>query len=430
MRKLVIILYLLIFTLAFSVSPKAYSYYTAAMSAMQMKDCGAALQWFEKALLEDPAIEDVDPYVKLWMGVCAYEVKNYTKARDFLKLFPDNEIAKSILLRMERGLSPEEKEWDEIKELISQEKLSLKGFTIGSTPPTSTATSANENGGKSSFLVFTGLFIVIFSGMMILELKYGVIAGVLAKIPRVRIIVGNAEIVKEVVHETMEKPQEEEKEEEEEEKEVEIDIEELFNTPLDTVDKLIYGEDFVPEVKEEKEEEEGKSEMEMVTQKLGSVGSLEEEGSEEESVQEKEEKEAELEEEVEEVKEEGTSEEKEEEEEEEEIEKESESEIEPEEQETITEAQEESETEKPSGESLTDEDVSEVEKRVKELLEEEEEEEAGIPVELAGMDAEDILNELEEKDEYDEEDADKLLLAIQKLIGGDEEGEKNGEDES
>ncbi len=426
MRKLVVIIYLLLFTVVFSVTPKAYSYYTAAMSAMQMKDCGAALQWFEKALLEDPTIEDVDPYIKLWMGVCAYEIKNYAKARDFLKLFPDNEIAKSILSRMKKGLSPEEKEWEEIKELISQEKLSLESFTIGSTPPTSTATNTSAGEGKSSFLVFTGLFIVIFSALMILELKFGLIAGMMAKIPRIRIVVGNAEVVREVVHGTTEKP-ETEQEEEVEEKEVEVDIEELFNAPLDTVDKLIYGEDFAPEIQEEKVKEEsqkemeekaekGKSEMEVVTQKLGNVGSSDEE-EEMEFFEESTDKESE------EVTEEenpwkeieGQS---------EEIKKEPEEEP----KEKVEKIEEKSAKRASHSENLTDEDVDEVEKRAREILAEgEEEEEEGVPIELAGMDAEDILNELEEKDEYDEEDADKLLFAIQKLVRGEEEENEEGE---
>ncbi len=426
MRKLVVIIYLLLFTVVFSVTPKAYSYYTAAMSAMQMKDCGAALQWFEKVLLEDPTIEDVDPYIKLWMGVCAYEIKNYAKARDFLKLFPDNEIAKSILSRMKKGLSPEEKEWEEIKELISQEKLSLESFTIGSTPPTSTATNTSAGKGKSSFLVFTGLFIVIFSALTILELKFGLIAGMMAKIPRIRIVVGNAEIVREVVHGTTEKP-ETEQEEEVEEKEVEVDIEELFNAPLDTVDKLIYGEDFAPEIQEEKVKEEsqkemeekaekGKSEMEVVTQKLGNVGSSDEE-EEMEFFEESTDKESE------EVTEEenpwkeieGQS---------EEIKKEPEEEP----KEKVEKIEEKSAKRASHSENLTDEDVDEVEKRAREILAEgEEEEEEGVPIELAGMDAEDILNELEEKDEYDEEDADKLLFAIQKLVRGEEEENEEGE---
>ena len=397
MRKLVVVLFVLIFAMAFSVSPKAYSYYTAAMSAMQMKDCGAALQWFEKALMEDPAIEDIDPYIKLWIGVCAYELKDYTKARDFLKLFPNDELAKTILMRMKEGLSPQEKEWDEIKELINQEKLSLKGFTLSSTP-------TNEKG-SSTFLVFTGLFIVIFSFLMIMEIKYGTVSGMLAKIPRVKIVFGKAEIVKEVVHETMKKPEKAEvKEEKVEEKEVEVDIEELFNTPLDTVDKLIYGEDFVPEVQEE--ETEKKSEIEMVTQELGSAASEENVEEEKTEIQEEVEKDQTSEEEISETPEEETLESAEE-------QKES----------------EEAVAEEPAEESLTDEDLDEVEKRAKEILESEEEEETGIPVELAGMDAEDILSELENKDEYDEEDADKLLFAIQKLVGGEDEKEEGEEGE-
>lgn len=404
MRKLVGVFFILAFVSVFPVSSKAYSYYTAAMAAMQMKDCGAALQWFEKALLEDPAIEDVDPYIKLWIGVCAYELKDYTKAQDFLKLFPDNELAKAILLRMKEGLSPEEKEWDEIKEMINQEKSYLKSFSTGiaSTPTTATT---NEREGNS-FLVFIGLFIVIFSSLMIVEMKFGTISTLLAKIPRVRIVFGNAEVVKEVVHETMREPRKEELEEQKvEEKEVEVDIEELFNTPLDTVDKLIYGEDFVPEVQEEEIKTEEKSEIEMVTQELGSASADEEHQETQEEVEEKEETSEKAPEGV--VEEEKPQEE-----------------VEEKEPEKVEEA-----SEKELGESLTEEDLDEVEKKAKEILESEgEEEELGIPVELAGMDADEILKELEDKDEYDEEDASKLLYAIQKLVEGEDE-EKESEEE-
>ncbi len=44
------------------------------------------------------------------------------------------------------------------------------------------------------------------------------------------------------------------------------------------------------------------------------------------------------------------------------------------------------------------------------------------------MDADEILKELEDKDEYDEEDASKLLYAIQKLVEGEDE-EKESEEE-
>ncbi len=346
---------LFISILGLSLSPAAQQYYTAALSAMQMGDCSAAITWFEKALIEDPSIETLDPNVKLWMGICAYEIGDYAKAKDFLKLYPDNELARTILRKIEMGISPEEREWELIKSLIS------RGISIVQKPELpSTPSTAVEEGGKSPFLIFAGVFVVTFAALMILELKFALISSLLAKIPRIRIVIGEAEI-KEVVHESM-REEEEKEEEEAEEKEIEVDVEELFNSPLELVDKLIYGEEFEVEAEgeekeEKKEEKEERTEMEMVTEELVSA----EETSEEEA------------------------------------------------QPAVS-----------SGE-ITEEEMEELEKRAKEILEGMEEEEEGVPLDIAGKSADEIFEELEEKEEYDEEDAEKIIYAIKMMTSGEEE---------
>ena len=403
MRKLVI-LFAFLSLIVFSLSPKAQSYYTAGVSAMSVGDCRSALEWFKQALLEDPTLEDSYPNVKLWMGVCAYEIGNYALARDLLKLFPDNELARTIIKRIDMGLSPEEKEWLVIKDLIKKNVETLREVTPPSTP--STPSTSTEASGKSPILLFLGIFVIVFAALMIAEMKFALVSSMIAKIPKVRIVIGEAEVVREVVHETM--TEEKEEEEKVEEKEIEIDLEELMNASLDTVDRLIYGEEFA---KVEEEEEVKESEIEKVAEEL--VLGVEEGEKEEDQVEE----EMEIAEETEKEEVEEAAEMK---------EAEETQEVKEEVKEEESEEKEEEEIEikiETKSEELTEEDIKELEKKFKEIIsEEEEEEEEEIPLELAGKSPQEIMEELEEKEEYDEEDAEKLVYAIEKLLKGEEEG--------
>ena len=408
MRKLVITV-ILIYTVIFSLSPKAQSYYAAGVSAMSVGDCRAALEWFKEAILEDPTLEDAYPNVKLWMGVCAYEIGNYAMARDLLKLFPDNELARTIIDRIDKGLSPEEKEWLVIKDLIKKNVETLREVNPPATPSTpSTSTESRE--GKSPFLLFLGIFVIVFAALMIAEMKFALISSMIARIPKVRIVIGEAEVVREVVHETM--AEEKEEEEKVEEKEIEVDLEELMNATLDTVDRLIYGDEFA-----EVEEEEEESEIEKVAEELTFGTSESEEREEKEEEKEGEEVQVSEEIEHEKITEEAERVEKEEVEEKELEEKKKEAEK------AVEEREEEMEIKiETTSEGLTEEDIEELEKKFKEVIsKEEEEEEEEIPLELAGKSPQEIMEELEEKEEYDEEDAEKLVYAIEKLLKGEEE---------
>lgn len=107
---------ILIFIL-FSLVSVASDLYSSALSAYLEGDYRRALELFENALREDPTIEERDPLVKLKMGICAYAIGDYEKARAYLSNFPDNVAAQEILKR----LSVPEEVW---KKYIETEKAS------------------------------------------------------------------------------------------------------------------------------------------------------------------------------------------------------------------------------------------------------------------------------------------------------------------
>ncbi|PLV58788.1 hypothetical protein AS005_07680 [Thermotoga sp. KOL6] len=94
--------------LLFSLIVLASDLYTNALGAYISGDYKRALELFEEALQEDPTIEERDPFVKLKMGICAYAIGDYEKARAYLSSFPDNVIAQEIL----KKLNVTEEEWE------------------------------------------------------------------------------------------------------------------------------------------------------------------------------------------------------------------------------------------------------------------------------------------------------------------------------
>ncbi|MCD6551687.1 tetratricopeptide repeat protein, partial [Thermotoga sp.] len=101
--KLIFLFFLLI-----SLTTISNDLYTNALNAYLEGDYRRALRLFEESLQKDPMIEERDPFVKLKMGICAYAIGDYNKARAYLSNFPDNVIAKEILSK----LSVPEKEWE------------------------------------------------------------------------------------------------------------------------------------------------------------------------------------------------------------------------------------------------------------------------------------------------------------------------------
>ncbi len=357
--------------LIFSQSSKALEYYSAGMSAYLSGDYDLALKWFEKALTLSPDIESYDPHIKLKMGISAFMIGDYDTARDLLKLYPNDVVARGILKIIEKGIP--ESEWE--KWLMIPKESELQ-------PSTPATAQAEGKRGKSPFLIFLGLFAILFSALMILELRFSLITSLIAKLPRIKIVMGKekeekpseAETVVEIT-EPVEVP------ETAEEKEMEISFEEIMKAPLETVDKLIYGPDVFEEVEERVEgEQEEKEEKEAVPEEAA-------EGKEEEVEEKKAETESEkMEEEKVEKKEPSTSE--------------------------IVQ-----ELVGPKEEESSEDDIL---RKSEELLKEIDAKEESVDLEETLRDVEELMEDLEAKEEYSPEDAEKMVRILKRLAHDEE----------
>ena len=321
-------------------------YYLAGIRAYQLQDCRSAIKWLEEALAKDPSLESYDPQIKFKIGYCAYMIGDFDRARTYLSLYPDNALARSILKSI--GKVEQENEW--MKWLMTPEK---EPIPVATETQVATPQKAGKSAHVSFYMLVLGVFITVFATLMILEWRGGFVTSLVMKLmgPGVVVVEESKEVAEEI---------EEEKKEKVEEKEIELDLDELLNSTIDTVDKLIYGEEgFVKGEVVEEEVEEPEEEAEEVAEE---VGEEEKEGAEEK----------------------------------EELMKE------------ISQAVKE--------ETLTEDDESEVEKKADELLKELEEMEDVTLAEDAAKTLDDIVEELEAKEKYEPDDARKFLLLVERYV--------------
>ncbi|WP_448536147.1 tetratricopeptide repeat protein [Pseudothermotoga sp.] len=148
--KYVSVLLVLMPVLIFS---NALEYYKSALNAYAQGDYKRALEWFETALKIEPRMESYDPLIKLRMGVCAYMIKDYTKARAYLEPYESsNAVAAGILKAIREGSKASE-EW-------------LEWLRSRIPPPTTTQTQTTKK--NTPLLLVTGVFIMSFATTFLL----------------------------------------------------------------------------------------------------------------------------------------------------------------------------------------------------------------------------------------------------------------------
>ncbi len=349
----------LLYSLAGAQPASARDYYLAGIRAYQVQDCRNAVKWLKQALIEDPSLEYYDPDVKFKIGYCAFKIGDYETAKDFLKLYPNNTIARSILKAIEEGRK--EEEWE--KWLMVPEKEEKMKPKPSATPTEQVKRKISPD--IKFYLLIAGVFAIVFTTVLFFEWRTGFITSTLVKMAGGRIAIERVEVPQEKVVKEIAKPGLEEVPEKE------IDLEEIFNSSLDVVDRLIYGEEGFVSEEEVPAEEEGKKETEEKMEKA-EPALTEEESSEKEAI--------------------------------------------------IEELVEKGEIK----ESLTENDEFLVEKKAEELLKELEELEETMDIEEAEKTLEELVEELEEKDEYSPEDAKKFLILIEKTIKSYVEEESEG----
>jgi len=84
-------------TLLLAVSQKAIEYYSAAELSYKSGDYSTALKNYELALSTDPTIEGYDSQIKFKMGISAYMMGDYDKARSYLAGY-NNELSEPCLI--------------------------------------------------------------------------------------------------------------------------------------------------------------------------------------------------------------------------------------------------------------------------------------------------------------------------------------------
>lgn len=144
------VLLVLIPVLIFS---NALEYYKSALNAYAQGDYKRALEWFEASLKIEPRMESYDPLIKLRMGVCAYMIKDYAKARAYLEPYESsNAVAASILKAIREGSKASE-EW-------------LEWLRSRIPPPATTQPQPSKK--NIPLLLVTGVFILSFAATFLL----------------------------------------------------------------------------------------------------------------------------------------------------------------------------------------------------------------------------------------------------------------------
>lgn len=148
-KKLLILFisFLLLFgTLISANYDEAYNLYLSGLKAYRSGEYKSAQQFLEEALNKSPKIEDEIPEIKLYLGLAAFQNKNYDLSYQFLSLFPNNALAKESIRNIENNLIAKE---------IDLGDLVIKN-------PTSNATTIEANKSNFNLGSFITITLIIF----------------------------------------------------------------------------------------------------------------------------------------------------------------------------------------------------------------------------------------------------------------------------
>ncbi|MGB9789132.1 MAG: tetratricopeptide repeat protein [Thermotoga caldifontis] len=144
MRYLICV-FALLSTLVFA---NAMEYYNSALNAYVQKDYKNALEWFETALKLDPSIESYDPLLKLRMGLCAFALKDYAKARAYLEPYESSNVVAANVLKAIREGTERSEEW-------------MEWLRSRIPPPSPVQVQVTKK--KSPVLLAVGVFVISFA---------------------------------------------------------------------------------------------------------------------------------------------------------------------------------------------------------------------------------------------------------------------------
>ncbi|MFN4223555.1 MAG: tetratricopeptide repeat protein [Fervidobacterium nodosum] len=253
-KFLVILLILSFCSLSFPISQIAIEYYSAGELSYKSGDYVSALRNYEMAISNDPTIEGYDPYIKFKMGISAYMIGNYDKAKSYLSGYNSNFVEELLQSINKRQAQDEWKRW-----ILKNRPLSSEVST--------TVTNYNLPQGQSSaktYLIVIIVFITIFSILIFTELRILKLKRAIIELPK-PVPGENLSNGSKGIEMPIEKTKEETKEDEvlkliPEDAKI-IDFEKLINSEIDIFKDLLEenvtnkGNKVEPEERVETEEE-------------------------------------------------------------------------------------------------------------------------------------------------------------------------------
>lgn len=139
-----LILFLSIFISTYASYSEAYNLYLSGLKAYRSGEYESAQNFLSSALEKSPKIEDEVPEIKLYLGLSAFQNKDYDISYQYLSLFPYNALAKESIRNIENNTLTEE--------------LNLNNLILSS--PTNAATKNEES--SFNFGSFITITIIIF----------------------------------------------------------------------------------------------------------------------------------------------------------------------------------------------------------------------------------------------------------------------------
>ena len=165
-KKFLAFLLILITIVGFSTAQTGMEYYSAAELSYKSGDYKTALDNYEMALAADNTLEGYDPQIKFKMGISAYMIGNYDKARNYLAGY-DNDFVRNLL----ESISSRQTE-DEWKRWIKQNNPTTSEVVSQDEVSTSTAVTVTQpSSGSSNAVIIIVIFSTIFVVLIIAEYR-------------------------------------------------------------------------------------------------------------------------------------------------------------------------------------------------------------------------------------------------------------------
>lgn len=160
--KIIVVLVIITnITSIFSISQKAIEYYSAGELSYKTGDYATALKNYELALTTDPSIEGYDTYIKFKMGISAYMIGNYDKARSYLSGYNSSFVRELLSSIDKRQAQDEWKRW-----IMKNKPTSFEIY------PTNTGIKYKEQAKRNiNLFIPIIIFILVFLSLILAELR-------------------------------------------------------------------------------------------------------------------------------------------------------------------------------------------------------------------------------------------------------------------